>query len=189
MTSRSAFRHERYEPSRSGHPRVYAAPWGHRVRLITFGLLAAAVVAAVVLPWAIDLDRDPVGALVAPCVLGAMIVFTSLWSIRGYVVTDHELRVERLLWRNVIKLADIGSVEADSRACEGAWKTLGNDGLFAMHGRFRSKRLGKFQAYVTDPRRAVVLRLPDDSIVISPDEPARFVADVNRRLHREEGLR
>lgn len=189
MTRRDAFRHERFERSGSGHPQAYAAPWGSRVWLITLGLIAVAAVALVVLPWVVESQQDRAAAWIAPCLIGTMIAITSLWSIRHYEVTDHELRVQRLLWQNRIELADVESVEADARACEGAWKTMGNDGLFAMHGRFRSKRLGKFQAYVTDPRRAVVLRLANDTVVLSPCDPDRFVTDVRHRLRRKGASR
>lgn len=90
--------------------------------------------------------------------------------------------MRRSFWSNRIPLAAIQSAGLDARACEGAMKTLGNDGLFAMHGRFRSKRLGKFQAYVTDPRNSVVLRLPGDIVVVSPENPRQFLRELNRRL-------
>jgi hypothetical protein len=58
---------------------------------------------------------------------------------------------------------------------------VGNDGLGAISGRFRSKRLGWFRAYVTDGERAVVLRWPDRCVVISPDQPSWFIETVRKR--------
>jgi hypothetical protein len=162
----------------------YSAPWGRRVRLIT-GLLACFLLGlAATLPLVLPADR-PVDAWVrwlVPLVLLAILGGTALWSIRGYTLTDDALLVRRSFWVNRIPLARIETIGIDPRACEGAWKTVGNDGLFAMHGRFRSRRLGKFQAYVTDPANAVVLRVPGDTIVISPEHPRQFVNELHRRL-------
>jgi hypothetical protein len=114
---------------------------------------------------------------------------TALWMVRGFQLTDDAVVVRRVLWSNRIPLRTIESAEVDPHACKGAWKTCGNDGLFAMHGRFRSKHLGKFQAYVTNAENAVVLLVRGDTIVISPENPRSFVNELNRRLRRLEDTR
>ena len=62
-----------------------------------------------------------------------------------------------------------------------AWKLYGNDGLGAYSGRFRSRRLGAFRAYLSDAERAVVLRWPDRCVVISPEQPSYFLEAVRKR--------
>ena len=54
-----------------------------------------------------------------------------------------------------------------------------------MTGCFWNRKLGRYRAYVTDPKRAVVLRFDDRVVVVSPDCPAEFVAAVSktRGLH------
>ena len=69
----------------------------------------------------------------------------------------------------------------DRKALRGARKLVGNDGLGAISGRFRSKHLGPFRAYVTDPDHAVVLRWPDRCLVISPDQHSCFVETLRKR--------
>lgn len=171
--------------------KFYRAPWGTKVRLITGTTGLFALVAAVVLPLAVP-ARDASERLafgIVPFVILTVIGVTALWMIRRFELTDDTLFVRRVFWANRIPLANIQSAEIDSHACQGAWKTMGNDGLFAMHGRFRGKRLGRFQAYVTDPANSVVLKLPGDTIVISPENPRGFLKELNRRLERLDNKR
>ncbi len=164
----------------------YPAPWGRRVWLITATVTLLGIATTAVLPLFVPVKNpeDRWALWLAPAVVCAIIGSTALWMIRRFELTDEAIVVRRPLWTNSIPLATVESAEIDARACEGAWKTVGNDGLFAMHGRFRSKRLGKFQAYVTDPANSVVLKQPADTIVISPENPRHFVNDLNRRLAR-----
>lgn len=164
----------------------YQAPGGRRIGLITAIVTLLGVVATTTLPLVVPLKRpeDRWALLIGPVVVCPIIGGTALWMICHFELTDEPILVRRVLWTNTIPLAHIESAEADPRACERAWKTVGNDGLFAMHGRFRSKRLGRFQAYVADPANSVVLKLPGDIVVISPENPRHFVNDLNRRLER-----
>ena len=50
----------------------------------------------------------------------------------------------------------------------------GNDGLGAIAGRFRSRELGTFTAYVSNKDNAVVLRWPDRVLVVSPERDYEF---------------
>jgi len=164
--------------------KTYAAPWGRRIWLITGAVTLFGLVFALVLPWSLPV-RNPDerwGLWIAAPVTLLIVGGTSFWMIRGFELTSDTLIVQRSFWSNRIPLAAIQSAELDARACEGAMKTLGNDGLFAMHGRFRSKRLGKFQACVTDPSKSLVLRLATDIVVVSPENPRQFLSELNRRL-------
>ena len=49
------------------------------------------------------------------------------------------------------------------------------NGLFAITGWFRNRKLGLFRAFATAPRHSVVLRFDDRTLVISPEDPERFV--------------
>ena len=81
-----------------------------------------------------------------------------------------------------LPLAGLVAVETDREALRGAWKIFGNDGLGAYAGRFRSRKLGRFRAYVSDPAWAVVLRWPDRCLVVSPAQPGEFTDAVRARL-------
>ena len=164
----------------------YGAAWGLRIWLFTGAaiVVAVGVVIGVFLRSSNDDPKSYWARRVVPVILFGVIGGTSLWMIRRFEITNDAIVVRRGLWSNRIALSDIESAELDAHACRGAWKTCGNDGLFAMHGQFRSRRLGKFQAYVTQPRNAIVLRVAGDTIVISPDNPRNFLKELNHRRSR-----
>lgn len=162
----------------------YNAPWGKRIRLITGGVGLLGIIAATTLPLVIDDPQNPWVRWLSPAVLLAILGGTSLFSVRGYDLTAEALVVRRSIWTNRIPLATIRSATRDPEACKGAFKLIGNDGLFAMHGLFRSSRLGKFNAFVTDPANAVILELGARKVVISPENPSRFVRELERRLEK-----
>lgn len=70
-----------------------------------------------------------------------------------------------------------GLVEAvrDPVVMKGACKRWGNGGAGAIRGSFRSKRLGKFYAFLTDTEHAVVLRWADKVVAVSPADPEFFI--------------
>ncbi|MBX3731844.1 MAG: hypothetical protein KF791_04535 [Verrucomicrobiae bacterium] len=163
---------------------AYAAPWGRRVWWITLGMVAFASTAAVALPLLAGRPGNRAALLLPAAAPFLIVAGTSLFAIRRYEVSDDTLIVVRSFWVNQLPLAGLESLAADPKACKGAWKTMGNDGLFAMHGRFRSRRLGSFQAFVTNPENGVILRWSNRTVVVSPEHPARFVVDIERRLRR-----
>jgi len=163
--------------------RSFSAPWGRRIWLVTglVSLLSLGVSLSIVIGASARKPADRKARWIAPIVILVAIGGTAFWCIRSFVITDDAIVIQRSFWKNRILLGDITSAEFDPKACHGAFKTIGNDGLFAMHGRFRSKRLGKFQAYDTDPENAVVLKTTSDTIVLSPERPRNFLTELNRR--------
>ena len=71
--------------------------------------------------------------------------------IRGYVVTDDMLLVQRLSWQSKMDLKELVSVRVDPEAMARSLRTLGVGGLFCFCGRFRNTKLGAYRAYATDP--------------------------------------
>lgn len=66
---------------------------------------------------------------------------------------------------------------------------MGNGGFLGYIGWFRSKRLGSFRAYVTDPPRCVVLEFEQRKVVVSPDDPRRFLEALGVAPGPGEGAR
>ncbi len=165
-----------------------AAPWGARVKVITLLLIVLLLLLPGPVLFAVPGVPLPIAGLVVG-IMAAVIGGTSLFVVRGFRLSRDTLFVQRSFWENSISLAGLQSAEVDPRACERAWKTVGNDGLFAMHGWFRNQRLGKFQAFVTDPTRCVVLRFADRIVVVSPEQPRRLAEELNHRLRRAEAKR
>jgi hypothetical protein len=67
------------------------------------------------------------------------------------------------------------AIARDPDIMKWAMKLYGNGGLGAIRGRFWSKRVGTFQASLTDADYAVVLRWPDRVIAVSPADPEYFI--------------
>lgn len=110
----------------------------------------------------------------------AILLATLPFMVRGFVITDDELCVERLGWRNHFALRDVVLAEASPEALRGSIRLCGSGGLFGFFGWFRSKALGVYRAYGTDPKRAVIIKLKQRTIVVTPDDPERFVEALKR---------
>jgi hypothetical protein len=64
----------------------------------------------------------------------------------------------------------------DPKLMQRSMRLFGNSGLFSITGLFRNAALGNYRAFVTDPARAVAIRLASRVIVVSPADPAALVA-------------
>jgi len=91
--------------------------------------------------------------------------------------------VARPLWITRVDLEGLRDATPDPEAFRGALRLFGNGGLFFFTGLYRSRRIGRFRAFVSDPRRSVVLRIGGRVCVVSPEDPGRFVAEVRAAFH------
>ena len=167
-------------------PQRFAAPLGLRVRLLTWlslGLCPAICLVNLVLVRFGTLPPPDAWIVVLAPLIGLPVIglVVLLSRIRGFRVEGTRLIVERVGRATVLDLAGLLDATVDRAALRWAWKTCGNDGAGAICGRFYSRRLGSFRAFVTDPANAVLLRWPDHTVVVSPARPAAFVADLRRR--------
>lgn len=97
------------------------------------------------------------------------------FMVRGYVLTEEALVVKRSGWSTRLLLRDLQSVAGDAEAMRGSLRLWANGGLFSFTGEFWNRRLGRYRALATDPQRAVVLRYPRRTIVITPHDPQHFI--------------
>ena len=98
-----------------------------------------------------------------------------LFVVTAFEVDGTELRIRRLLWATRVPLAGLTRAWHDPEAMKRSIRLWGNGGLYAVTGLFQNRSLGRYRAFVTDPARAVVLKLPKRSVVISPADPAAFL--------------
>jgi hypothetical protein len=77
-------------------------------------------------------------------------------------------------------LSGLKSAEVDTEAMSKSIRTCGNGGLFCFAGAFNNNRLGSYRAFATDPKRAVVLRFSDRTVVVTPDQPDDFVMRIKQ---------
>jgi len=106
-------------------------------------------------------------------------VVSAAFMVRGYVLTDTSLIIKRLGWEHRLDLFRLISATVDPDAFRRSLRLFGNGGFFSFTGWFRNKKLGVYRAYATDARRAVVLRFSDKTVVITPDDPQKFAAEIN----------
>jgi len=107
-----------------------------------------------------------------------ILAVAALWAVRGYELKPDTLYIQRLLWRTPIPLRGLSEAVADGEAMRNAVRWFGISGFLCNAGWFSSRKLGRFRACATDPRRAVVLRFQTRTWVVTPDDPAQFVARI-----------
>ncbi len=156
-----------------------AAPWPLSIRVVslvtTLALGGASFAAWHVIPRGTRAPfAETFGTWIA-FVPGIVLLGALLFVVRGYEIASDGLRIQRLLWPTYREW--FGLVEAwhDPAAMKGSLRLWGNGGLFAVTGYYRNRGLGTYRAFVTDPRRAVVLRFSDRVVVVSPEDPRVFL--------------
>jgi hypothetical protein len=117
---------------------------------------------------------------VAATILVGLLLITFSFSPRGYEVKDGVLAVKTFARAFRFDLRNVVAVERASSAevFGGGVRTFGVGGLFGYYGYFNSPKLGKFLAFATARERLVVIRLADRVIVVSPNRPDEFVANL-----------
>jgi hypothetical protein len=98
-----------------------------------------------------------------------------LFIVVSYEVDAGTLRVRRLLWSTSISLDRLEGAWCDPSAMSVSLRIFGNGGLYSITGFFRNPTLGNYRAFVTDPKKAVVLRIASKVVVVSPAEPRAFL--------------
>lgn len=150
----------------------FGAPWGREVMIVTaLGLVALGA------PLVVLIVRS--NAVFPLLITGSVLLVTALLCVRGYVLRPHQLVIRRLLWSTRWPIDPGTRVTIRPNAMEGSWRTWGNAGLFAISGHFAGSGLGRYRAFVTDPRRTVVLETAAGVVVVSPDRPEDFARAVD----------
>lgn len=157
--------------------RRHKAPWSKS--LIVASALGSGLIAAVTTA-ALSTNRSSNWVLLVPA---AVLVGAVVFTIRGYTVGPDAVLIHRLLWATRLRLSGLKQATYEPDAARGGLRTSGNGGLFAVTGWYYNRRLGKYRAFLTDPRRAVVLRYETRTVVLSPKDPERFLDDLE--LHRQ----
>jgi hypothetical protein len=161
-----------------------SAPMGRRVvftMMFAFAAIIAAAVTGLVVSFKVSHGRMAPSARITSLLtpfFGVIVLVPAFLYQRSKVA---QFRIEEnclVLGRKRHPLEGLVGVDRDPEIMKGARKTWGNSGLGAITGRFRSKRVGKFEAFLTDPEKAVVLRWPDKSIAVSPADPEFFIYSV-----------
>jgi hypothetical protein len=157
----------------------FRAPWGHT--LIAVSLLTSLLLVAIFLMGILTASRPLTEPLLIGALPVAILAIAALFTVRGYILTERTLEVQRLVWNTSLSLNNLQSVEYRPDAMSHSLRTWGNGGLFSFTGHFRNSDLGAYRAFVTDLEHTVVLTFPDRKIVLSPENPGEFVDSVLQR--------
>jgi hypothetical protein len=156
---------------------THRAPWSSLLVWASVFSVAVLIAVPVVVARAV-----PYPLLALPVVLMSALTLAGgvLFMVRGYALDGNELRVRRPLWDTCLPLDGLRSAYADPQAMKRSLRLFGNGGMFSITGLFRNATLGNYRAWANDPARAVVLRFADRTAVITPEDPAAFLADLAR---------
>lgn len=159
--------------------RFEAAPLTLKLKAIS--VFASAVLAAIMLTapgFVLHPGQAPAQAVIAVLLAGPPIIIATalLFVVRGYELDGAVLGVRRLLWTTRVPIDGLQRAWHDPKAMQRSTRIFGNSGLFSVTGHFRNRTLGSYRAFVTDPARAVAIRLAARVIVVSPADPAALVA-------------
>lgn len=158
----------------------FKAPWG--VMLAGMTLFSCVLLVGIAVIGLTTGPRESVWWLLGMVVMPLTILFVSmLFVIRGFVITDDMLIVQRLGWNTRLSLTDFVSARVDPEAIKRSIRLFGNGGMFCFTGTFRNKHLGTYRAFANDMSRSVVLKFTDRTVVVTPDRPDEFAARLNSR--------
>lgn len=154
-------------------PIEFRAPWCKELKTAT--IISIVILAGVALAGLL-VKQMPLAVAAALIGLPLLVIVASLLSmVRGYVLTDAAIIVRRGGWDTRLPLAGLHSVAGDVEAMQRSIRLFGNGGLFSFSGEFWNRKLRRYRALATDPSRAVVLRYPKRTIVITPHDPQHFI--------------
>jgi hypothetical protein len=156
----------------------YKAPWSTSLIVMSLFVTVLCLGVSGSAWWAAAVKHQPAALRCAVLFPLVLLICTALFTIRGYSTTSDAILVHRLLWSTPLPRVGLESAQVEPDAMRGSLRTLGNGGAFSFSGSSYNKRLGSYRAFVTDPRRAVVLRYASRRIVVSPDTPENFVYEL-----------
>ena len=152
----------------------FSAPWSRQLKWITVLTSLFLLGTSAALQINTPTDAPPMYQLGVwlPLVIFAL---CALCSVRGYRLKGEQLIIRRLGWNSCITLGNIVSVAHEPDAIAASIRIFGNGGFFGFIGLFRNQKLGRYRAFATDGTRCVVIRLAASTLVVTPDNPQRFV--------------
>ena len=155
---------------------AFGAPWSTLLKGLS--VFSGGVIVLVTLLVGLTFPREMLGAnLMTASLLLPIVVLIgcALYTVRGYELQGDRLEIRRLLWSTAIPLAGLERAWHDPHAMDRSLRVFGNGGAFSITGLFSNRALGRYRAWATDPKRAVVLVLPGRRFVVTPDRPEDFL--------------
>jgi hypothetical protein len=155
-------------------PIEFKAPWSRSLKTTTIVATIAMIVVGTVGVWAASNSGWVLPLIMIGSALLALLT-TVPFIVKGYTLTQDEIVVRQLAKVTRLRLTEVRSIDGKADALRGAWRLLASAGIFSYSGWYWSRELKRFRAMASDPSRAVVIRLTNQTIVITPHDPQQFI--------------
>jgi hypothetical protein len=153
---------------------TFHAPWGKALRWMSAFSVVLIVAICIVIRVVDRSSASWLALWLPPVLLGG----AALFVIREYRIEPRTLLIRRLLWTTHLPLAGLKSATFQPEAMRGSLRLFGNGGMFSFTGWYRNRALGLYRAFVTDLNQTIILRFEKKTIVISPENPEHFAAEI-----------
>ncbi|MCK5740290.1 hypothetical protein KAH55_13970 [bacterium] len=158
----------------------FTAPWSNSLKVST--LLVTVLLLSITVVGIFTGPQDTITWFLSMVVMPpVMLLIFAFFAIRGYAITNDSLFVQRIGWNSTINLAGLESATVMVDAMDNSFRTFGNGGAFCFAGKFHNRKLGPYRAFATDPKRSVVLKWSNRTVVVTPNQPDVFVAELHQR--------
>lgn len=130
------------------------------------------------------------GSVQAPIFLSTValiaVVIGYVWALAptGYLVDRRGVSIRRRRGPKLLALSSLRAARLMDPAelAQVTWRWPAVGGLFGFYGWFETPALGRHLWYATRDEGLVLIQTEQGPIVLSPDDPAAFVREVNQRL-------
>jgi hypothetical protein len=166
-----------------GHPKkfkvmTYKTSLDNLAKGITIGVT---ILFAIIIVGQYSIIKDAGRAVPIYTTVALLLIYFIAFAFRpiNYNLTNDKLIIHRLFMDVKIDRANIKSVELiDKEKIGWSLRTFGVGGLFGYFGNFANIKMGRMTWYATRKDRTVmVLTSNNKKIILTPDDPAKFVAD------------
>lgn len=172
----------------------FDSPWDGGVKIVTamtFVIVGGAAVLLLTTLGRVLHTRYPHPAmrfvpLVFAFVPVALLFAAALDAPRGLSLGDTALRIERRAGPVSIPLSTIREVRELPPGTR-FWRLVGSGGFLGHFGTFRNSDLGSVRMYATRSDGRVLVATDDRKYVVTPANPAEFLAEVRGRMERNPG--
>jgi len=155
-------------------------------RLSTISSLATLILVLVVLETIAKASRLDTGMIAFRIGLVIFIGIVSvLFLIRGYSVTNDAVQILHFGWATSLKIKDLTEVEKVPFEAMNGIGLFGIWGIFSFTGIARNSTYGIHRRYLTNRFHAVALKFGSKTIVVSPDDPGKFINLLRTHLEQK----
>jgi Bacterial PH domain len=170
--------------SNSEHPKntsmTYKTSLDNLAKGITIGVT---ILFAIIIIGQYSIIKDAGQAIPIYTTVTLLLIYFIAFAFRpiNYSLTADKLIIHRLFADVKIDRNQIKSVELlDKNEIGWAFRTFGVGGLFGYYGKFANTKLGNMTWYATRKDRTVLVQTSDNKkIILTPNDPDKFVADFN----------